>query len=72
MSQIIHFGVFDLETQRSAAEVGGWHRADRMRVSCGVIYDAQKDVFNEYRENQISRLIADLKKFELVDLDRRN
>ena len=65
-SQIIRFGVFDLETQRSAAEVGGWHRADRMGVSCGVIYDSQKDVFNEYRENQISRVIADLKKFELI------
>jgi DEAD/DEAH box helicase domain-containing protein len=60
------FGVFDLETQRSAADVGGWHRADRMGVSCGVIYDAQKDAFKEYRENQISRLIADLKEFELV------
>jgi DEAD/DEAH box helicase domain-containing protein len=62
----MHFGVFDLETQRSAAQVGGWQRADRMGISCGVIYDAHKDVFNEYRENQISRLIADLKKFELI------
>jgi DEAD/DEAH box helicase domain-containing protein len=66
LSQKMHFGVFDLETQRSAAEVGGWQRADRMGVSCGVIYDAQKDVFNEYSENQISRLIEDLKEFELV------
>jgi len=60
------FGVFDLETQRSAAEVGGWHRADQMRVSCGVIYDSQKDVFTEYTEDQIERLIGDLKKFKLV------
>jgi DEAD/DEAH box helicase domain-containing protein len=66
VSRIMHFGVFDLETQRSAAEVGGWQRADRMGISCGVIYDAQKDVFNEYSEDQISRLIADLKEFELV------
>jgi DEAD/DEAH box helicase domain-containing protein len=66
VSPIMHFGVFDLETQRSAAEVGGWHRADRMGVSCGVIYDAHEDVFNEYRENQIPGLIADLKKFELI------
>jgi DEAD/DEAH box helicase domain-containing protein len=66
LSPIMHFGVFDLETQRSAAQVGGWQRADRMGISCGVIYDAQKNVFKEYRENQISRLIADLKKVELV------
>jgi DEAD/DEAH box helicase domain-containing protein len=65
-SQMIHFGVFDLETQRSAAQVGGWHRADRMGISCGVIYDSQKNVFIEYSEDQISRLIADLKKFELI------
>jgi DEAD/DEAH box helicase domain-containing protein len=62
----LKFGVFDLETQRSAAEVGGWHRADRMGVSCGVIYDSQKDVFTEYTEDQILRLIVDLKQFELV------
>jgi DEAD/DEAH box helicase domain-containing protein len=66
VSPIMNFAVFDLETQRSAAEVGGWHRADRMGISCGVIYDAKKDVFNEYSENQISRLIADLKEFELI------
>jgi len=65
-SKNLQFGVFDLETQRSAAEVGGWHRADRMGISCGVIYDSQKDVFIEYTEDQISRLIADLKKFELI------
>ena len=62
----LQFGVFDLETQRSAAEVGGWHRADRMGVSCGVIYDSHKDAFTEYTEDQISHLIADLKKFDLV------
>ena len=31
--------IFDLETQRSAAEVGGWDRADRMGLALGVIYD---------------------------------
>ncbi|MGW8301045.1 MAG: DEAD/DEAH box helicase [Desulfobacterales bacterium] len=66
VSPIMNFGVFDLETQRSAAEVGGWHRADRMGISCGVIYDAQKNVFIEYTEDKISRLIADLRKFELI------
>jgi DEAD/DEAH box helicase domain-containing protein len=31
-----------------------------------VIYDAQKSIFIEYTEDKISRLIADLKKFELI------
>ena len=66
LSPNLSFGVFDLETQRSAREVGGWHRADRMGLSCGVVYDSQKDRFNEYREKQISRLITDLKEFQLV------
>jgi DEAD/DEAH box helicase domain-containing protein len=44
-SEDLHFGVLDLETQRSAAEVGGWHRADRMGISCGVLYDSKKDTF---------------------------
>jgi DEAD/DEAH box helicase domain-containing protein len=65
-SRELHFGVFDLETQRSAAEVGGWHRADRMRISCGVLYDSQKNTFIEYFENQIDRLIEDLQGVKLV------
>jgi DEAD/DEAH box helicase domain-containing protein len=60
------FGVFDLETRRSAAQVGGWHRADRMGMSCGVVYDSQKNAFIEYTADQISRLIADLKQFGLI------
>jgi DEAD/DEAH box helicase domain-containing protein len=37
-----------------------------MGMSCGVIYDSQKDGFVEYTADQISRLIADLAKLELV------
>ena len=62
----LHFGVLDLETQRSAAEVGGWHRADRMGVSCGVLYDSKKDTFVEYLEEHVSQLIEDLQDIDLV------
>jgi DEAD/DEAH box helicase domain-containing protein len=65
-SENLHFGVFDLETQRSAAEVGGWNRADRMGVSCGVLYDSNKDTFRAYVEDQIARLIEDLQKVDLI------
>ena len=65
-SDVLHFGVLDLETQRSAAEVGGWHRADRMGISCGVLYDSKKDIFIEYLEDHIMRLIEDLQKIDLI------
>jgi len=60
------YGVFDVETQRSAADVGGWHRADRMGVSVAVLYDSVSDNFKTYLERDIPELIRDLQTFELV------
>ena len=62
----LHIAVLDLETQRSAAEVGGWQRADLMRISCAVLYDSQKDTYLEYFEDQIDRLMDDLQRVDLV------
>jgi DEAD/DEAH box helicase domain-containing protein len=64
--QSIHFGVFDIETQRSAQEVGGWHRADLMGISCAVVYDSKAETFIEYLEDQVPLLIEHLKRFDLV------
>ncbi len=58
--------VFDVETKRSAAEVGGWHRADRMGISVAVLYDSVADSFKTYLEKDIPDLIRDLQTFELV------
>lgn len=52
--------VFDLETQRSAAEVGGWHRADRMGLALGVVYDVGEGAYRTYREREVDRLLLDL------------
>ncbi len=60
------FGVLDIETRRSADEVGGWHRADRMGVSCAVLYDAGEDRFIDYLQDQIPELVARLKTMDLV------
>ena len=60
------YGVFDVETQRSAADVGGWHRADRMGISVAVLYDSVSDSFKTYFERDIPELIHDLQTFELV------
>ncbi|MCP4693520.1 MAG: DUF1998 domain-containing protein, partial [Desulfobacterales bacterium] len=62
----IHFGVLDLETQRSAQEVGGWLRADRMGVSCVVVYDSRADDFFEFTEERIPELVAYLNRLDLI------
>ncbi len=60
------YGVFDLETKRSAADVGGWHRAHRMGISVGVVYDSGEDRYLTYGEDEVERLIDHLHRFELV------
>jgi DEAD/DEAH box helicase domain-containing protein len=65
-SKIQHYGVFDLETQRSAAEVGGWHRAHLMKISCAVLYDSKQDRFIDFMENQISQFIERLQTYDLI------
>ncbi|MGD8836941.1 MAG: DUF1998 domain-containing protein, partial [Desulfobacteraceae bacterium] len=62
----INFGVFDLETQRSAKEVGGWHKAHKMKISCGVVYDANSDDYKVYMEDQVDQLIEHLQRFDAV------
>jgi DEAD/DEAH box helicase domain-containing protein len=62
----LRYGVFDLETQRSAQEVGGWHMAHAMKISCGVVYDAGDDTFAVYLEDRIDRLVEHLRQLDLV------
>jgi DEAD/DEAH box helicase domain-containing protein len=61
-----HFGVFDLETQRSAQEVGGWRQAHRMRISCGIVFDSRNNEFAVYDEGHVDELIDHLKRLDLV------
>ena len=62
----IRFCIFDIETQRSAQEVGGWHRADLMGISCAVLYDSAKDQYFEFLDEQTNELIEHLKRCDLV------
>ena len=43
--------VFDVETRRSAAEVGGWNRADRMGVSVAVLWDGS--AYRHFRQEEL-------------------
>ena len=60
------YGVFDLETQRSADEVGGWNRAERMGVSVGVVYDSAMDCCVTYLEHEIPAMVNHLLQLDLV------
>lgn len=55
-----HYVVFDLETRRSAAEVGGWQHADRMGVSCGVVFDSRTGRYTAYTGKEVPDLIRHL------------
>ncbi|MBN1103939.1 MAG: DEAD/DEAH box helicase [Deltaproteobacteria bacterium] len=56
----------DLETQRSAQEVGGWQNARLMRISVAVLYDSLVDRFLSFTEEGIEELISLLEKADLV------
>ena len=60
------FLVFDLETQRSAQEVGGWDHIADMKLSVGVVYDSRDQRFYTYFEGDLIDLIAHLKSGPLV------
>ena len=60
------YGVFDVETQRSAQEVGGWHRAELMRVSVAVLYESDRERFTAYTEEDIHQMIERLFDLDLV------
>ena len=61
-----NFVVFDVETRRSAAEVGGWHRADRMGVSVAVAYDSKADGYFAYQQEELPALFEKLRGADLV------
>ena len=58
--------VFDLETQRSAAEVGGWNKAFLMGLSVGIVWDSHLDDFVTYFEKDVDALIEHLQAADLV------
>jgi DEAD/DEAH box helicase domain-containing protein len=56
----------DIETQRSAAEVGGWHNAHLMRVAVAVIFDTGVGRFESFREADVPALLERLEAADLV------
>jgi DEAD/DEAH box helicase domain-containing protein len=56
----------DVETQRGAEEVGGWHNKHLMRVAAAVVYDSLEDAFLAFEEDRVHELIEKLKTGELI------
>lgn len=57
---------FDLETQKSAEEVGGWNNISAMKVSIGVTYSTQRGDYKIYGEKQVDDLLTELQRADLV------
>ena len=57
---------FDLETQRSAEEVGGWNNISKMGMSIGVTFSAASGEYTIYHEKSIDQLIRELQRADLV------
>lgn len=57
---------FDLETQRTAQEAGGWNRKDAMGMSLGVTYSTATGEYKIYLEEDAGELVEDLRRADLV------
>ncbi len=75
----LRFMVLDVETRRSAAEVGGWHKAADMGVSVAVVFDSAQNTavdgdissesnpaFLAFSQDELPQLFALLRKADVV------
>src|SRR5436190_10832251 len=63
MKNIVYF---DLETQKSADEVGGWDHISRMGMSIAVTYSSARSDYRIYGEKQVDDLVKELQRADLV------
>ncbi|HBL25496.1 MAG TPA: DEAD/DEAH box helicase [Acidobacteria bacterium] len=58
--------LFDIETLRSAAEVGGWRKVHRMGVALGVVCHLEEGRFEVFPESEVQGLSEALRNATLV------
>src|SRR5438874_2279825 len=63
MKNIVYF---DLETQKSAQEVGGWDKIRDLGMSVGVTYSTARGGYRVYGEKQVHDLIQELQRADLI------
>ena len=56
----------DIETQRSAQEVGGWDYIDKMGLAVAVIHSTADNQYRAYSENGVDLLINRLRAADLI------
>lgn len=57
---------FDLETQRTANDAGGWDRKGNMRMSVGVVFSTASGRYEVYSEERVQELVERLRRADLV------
>ncbi|HVU26380.1 MAG TPA: ribonuclease H-like domain-containing protein [Verrucomicrobiae bacterium] len=57
---------FDLETQKSADEVGGWNHISKMGMSIGVTFSLAQNEYKVFHEKSVNDLITELQRADLV------
>lgn len=57
---------FDLESQRSFGDVGGFSNKDKMGVSVAVTYSTARGTYEIYAENEMDKLAEELIRADLV------
>lgn len=57
---------FDLETQRTANDAGGWDKKRDMKMSVGVTYSTRTGKYRVFAENRVDDLIDQLLRADLV------
>ena len=57
---------FDLETQRTANDAGGWSRKQDMGMSVGVTYSTGAGEYRIYPEKRVNELVDELMRADLV------
>ena len=63
MKNIVYF---DLETQKSAEEVGGWDKIGQMGMSVAVTYSSARGDYRIYGEKQVCDLVRELQRADLI------
>lgn len=57
---------FDLETRRTANDVGGWGNKHKMGISVAVTFSTRLNEYNIYTEDEAGALIDQLRRADLV------
>jgi DEAD/DEAH box helicase domain-containing protein len=57
---------FDLETQRTANDAGGWDRKCNMRMSVGAVFSTKTGKYQVFSEARVNELIERLRRADLI------